>query len=55
MAFLRSVGIQRADPYIQQAIRGLAADGIEAGLFYTSGSAGDDDFPGYRERLDRGG
>ncbi|MEV8309851.1 ATP-grasp domain-containing protein [Streptomyces flavidovirens] len=48
------MGIQRADPYIQQAIRGLAADGIEAGLFYTSGSAGDDDFPGYRERLDRG-
>ncbi|WP_433544487.1 ATP-grasp domain-containing protein (plasmid) [Streptomyces sp. CA-294286] len=53
MAFLRSVGIQRADPYIQQAVRALAADGVEAGLFYTSGSAGDDDFPGYRERLDR--
>ncbi|MFD9409889.1 acetyl-CoA carboxylase biotin carboxylase subunit family protein [Streptomyces sp. NPDC059989] len=53
MAFLRSVGIRRADPYIQQAVRGLAADGIEAGLFHTSGSAGDDDFPGYRERLDR--
>ncbi|WP_078607107.1 ATP-grasp domain-containing protein [Streptomyces flavidovirens] len=48
------MGIQRADPYIQQAVRGLAADGIEAGLFYTSGSAGDNDFPGYRERLDRG-
>ncbi|MCX4694983.1 acetyl-CoA carboxylase biotin carboxylase subunit family protein [Streptomyces sp. NBC_01408] len=54
MAFLRSVGIQRADPYIQQAVRGLAADGIEAGLFHTSGSPGDEDFPGYRERLDRG-
>jgi D-alanine-D-alanine ligase-like ATP-grasp enzyme len=53
IAFLRSVGIQRADPYIQQAVRGLAADGIEAGLFRTSGAAGDDDFPGYRERLDR--
>ncbi|MFG2988266.1 acetyl-CoA carboxylase biotin carboxylase subunit family protein [Streptomyces sp. NPDC048257] len=54
IAFLRSVRIQRADPYIQQAVRGLAADGIEAGLFHTSGTAGDDDFPGYRERLDRG-
>lgn len=54
IAFLRSVGIQRADPYIQQAVRELAADGIEAGLFCTSGSAGDDDFPGYRKLLDRG-
>ncbi|MFG2296453.1 acetyl-CoA carboxylase biotin carboxylase subunit family protein [Streptomyces sp. NPDC048603] len=54
MAFLRSAAIQRADPYIQQAVRGLAADGIEAGLFHTSGTAGDGDFPGYRERLDRG-
>ncbi|MFI7355863.1 acetyl-CoA carboxylase biotin carboxylase subunit family protein [Streptomyces avidinii] len=54
IAFLRSVRIQRADPYIQQAVRGLAADGIEAGLFHTSGTAGDDDFPGHRQRLDRG-
>ncbi|MFF4421559.1 ATP-grasp domain-containing protein [Streptomyces sp. NPDC001549] len=54
IAFLRSVRIQRADPYVQQAVRGLAADGIEAGLFHTSGTAGDEDFPGYRERLDRG-
>ncbi|MFG2972076.1 acetyl-CoA carboxylase biotin carboxylase subunit family protein [Streptomyces sp. NPDC048331] len=46
--------IQRADPYVQQAVRALAADGIEAGLFHTSGTVGDDDFPGYRERLDRG-
>ncbi|MYR41696.1 ATP-grasp domain-containing protein [Streptomyces sp. SID5910] len=53
IAFLRSVGIRRADPYIQQAVRALAADGIEAGLFHTSGAAGDDDFPGYRQRLDR--
>lgn len=53
IAFLRSVGIRRADPYVQQAVRGLAADGIEAGLFHTSGTAGDEDFPGYRERLDR--
>ncbi|MFJ4776606.1 acetyl-CoA carboxylase biotin carboxylase subunit family protein [Streptomyces sp. NPDC088762] len=54
MAFLRSVGIRRADPFIQQAVRGLAAEGIEAGLFHTSGSAGDEDFPGYRQRLERG-
>ncbi|WP_405428294.1 acetyl-CoA carboxylase biotin carboxylase subunit family protein [Streptomyces erythrochromogenes] len=53
IAFLRSVGIRRADPYIQQAVRGLAAQGIEAGLFHTSGSPGDDDFPGHRHRLDR--
>ena len=54
IAFLRSVGIRRADPCIQRAARELAADGIEAGLFHTSGTAGDDDFPGHRERLDRG-
>ncbi|MFE3289101.1 hypothetical protein ACFXJJ_39190 [Streptomyces sp. NPDC059233] len=54
IAFLRSVRIQRADPYIQQAVRALAADGIESGLFHTSGAAGDEDFPGHRQRLDRG-
>ncbi|WP_030773395.1 ATP-grasp domain-containing protein [Streptomyces sp. NRRL F-2664] len=54
IAFLRSVGIRRADPYIQQAVRGLAAEGIEAGLFHTSGSPGDEDFPGHRQRLERG-
>ncbi|MEU3668498.1 MULTISPECIES: ATP-grasp domain-containing protein [Streptomyces] len=53
IAFLRSVGIRRADPYIQQAVRGLAAEGIEAGLFHTSGSPDDGDFPGHRQRLDR--
>ncbi|MFE7094868.1 ATP-grasp domain-containing protein [Streptomyces erythrochromogenes] len=47
------MGIRRADPYIQQAVRGLAAHGIEAGLFHTSGSPGDEDFPGHRHRLDR--
>ncbi|MFD9570112.1 acetyl-CoA carboxylase biotin carboxylase subunit family protein [Streptomyces sp. NPDC059982] len=53
IAFLRSVRIQRADPYIQQAVRALADDGIEAGLFHTSGAAGYEDFPGHRQRLDR--
>ncbi|MFF7610049.1 ATP-grasp domain-containing protein [Streptomyces parvulus] len=47
------MGIRRADPFVQRAVRELAADGIEAGLFHTSGTAGDEDFPGYRERLDR--
>ncbi|MFF4099022.1 acetyl-CoA carboxylase biotin carboxylase subunit family protein [Streptomyces sp. NPDC001903] len=45
--------IRRADPYIQQAVRALTADGIEAGLFHTGAAAGDEDFPGHRERLDR--
>ncbi|MFE2322697.1 acetyl-CoA carboxylase biotin carboxylase subunit family protein [Streptomyces sp. NPDC059385] len=54
IAFLRSVRIQRADPYIQRAVRALAADGIESGLFHTSGTASDEDFPGHRQRLDRG-
>ncbi|MFF3648320.1 acetyl-CoA carboxylase biotin carboxylase subunit family protein [Streptomyces sp. NPDC002181] len=54
IAFLRSVGIRRADPYVQRAVRALAAEGIEAGLFHTSGAAGDEDFPGHRRRLDRG-
>ncbi|MEV6881012.1 ATP-grasp domain-containing protein [Streptomyces sp. NPDC051135] len=45
--------IRRADPYIQRAVRELAAEGIEAGLFHTSGTPGDADFPGYRQRLDR--
>ncbi|MFD8859284.1 ATP-grasp domain-containing protein [Streptomyces vinaceus] len=53
IAFLRSVGIRRADPYVQRAVRALAAEGIEAGLFHTSGAAGDEDFPGHRQRLDR--
>ncbi|MYT25212.1 ATP-grasp domain-containing protein, partial [Streptomyces sp. SID7760] len=46
--------IRRADPYVQQAVRALAAEGIEAGLFHTSGAAGAGDFPGHRRRLDRG-
>lgn len=53
IAFLRSVGIRRADPYVQRAVRALAAEGIEAGLFHTGGAAGDEDFPGHRQRLDR--
>ncbi|MGW2633876.1 ATP-grasp domain-containing protein [Streptomyces chattanoogensis] len=54
IAFLRSVDIQRADPYIQRAVAALTAGGIEAALFHTHGQAGDQDFPGERIRLDEG-
>ncbi|QUW94544.1 D-alanine--D-alanine ligase [Streptomyces sp. V17-9] len=53
IAFMRSAHIRRADPYIQRAVRELAAEGIEAGLFHTGGPAADGDFPGHRERLGR--
>ncbi|GAA4018185.1 ATP-grasp domain-containing protein [Streptomyces sp. NBC_01352] len=52
IAFLRSVDIQRADPYIQRTVRDLAGEGIEARLFHTHGQAGDDDFPGGRQAVD---
>jgi D-alanine-D-alanine ligase-like ATP-grasp enzyme len=52
IAFLRSVDIQRADPYIQRTVRELAGEGIEARLFHTHGQAGDDDFPGGRQAVD---
>ncbi|MDN3293351.1 ATP-grasp domain-containing protein [Streptomyces ficellus] len=52
LAFLRSVDIQRADPYIQQCVRDLARSGVETRLFHTHGEAGDDDFPGERHRVD---
>ncbi|WP_222623306.1 ATP-grasp domain-containing protein [Streptomyces armeniacus] len=54
MAFLRSVDIQRADPYIQQAVDELSAKGVRSGLFYTHGQAGEADFPGERLPLDPG-
>ncbi|MFH0517692.1 ATP-grasp domain-containing protein [Streptomyces sp. M41] len=52
IAFLRSVEIRRADPYIQRCVRDLARLGIESCLFHTHGTAGDEDFPGARRRLD---
>ncbi|WCD90086.1 Alanine--anticapsin ligase [Streptomyces xanthophaeus] len=52
LAFLRSVAIQRADPYVQQAVRALAEQGVESMLFHTHGEAGDEDFPGGRRRVD---
>ncbi|MFJ8532234.1 ATP-grasp domain-containing protein [Streptomyces sp. NPDC093591] len=52
IAFLRSVEIRRADPYIQRCVRDLAELGIESCLFHTHGTAGDGDFPGERRRLD---
>ncbi|MET9831581.1 ATP-grasp domain-containing protein [Streptomyces sp. NPDC006385] len=52
IAFLRSVDIRRADPYIQRCVRDLARLGIESCLFHTHGTADDGDFPGTRRRLD---
>ncbi|MFI9101751.1 acetyl-CoA carboxylase biotin carboxylase subunit family protein [Streptomyces fildesensis] len=52
IAFLRSVDIQRADPYIQRAVRELSDDGIESRLFYTHGRCGPADFPAGGEPLD---
>ncbi|WP_328429637.1 ATP-grasp domain-containing protein [Streptomyces sp. NBC_00443] len=52
IAFLRSVEIRRADPYIQRTVRDLARQGIESCLFHTHGTADEGDFPGLRRRLD---
>lgn len=52
IAFLRSVEIRRADPYVQRCVRDLAGLGIESCLFHTHGTADDGDFPGVRRRLD---
>ncbi|MEV6999691.1 ATP-grasp domain-containing protein [Streptomyces sp. NPDC093982] len=52
IAFLRSVEIRRADPYIQRTVRDLARQGIESCLFHTHGTADEGDFPGTRRRLD---
>ncbi|CAL9642599.1 ATP-grasp domain-containing protein [Streptomyces sp. enrichment culture] len=51
IAFLRSVDIQRADPYIQGIAPALAQLGAEARLFHTDGECGPDMFPGTSERL----
>lgn len=52
IAFLRSVDIQRADPYIQDIAPVLRALGARARLFHTHGDCGPDLFPGSSERLD---
>ncbi|MGI5484534.1 ATP-grasp domain-containing protein [Streptomyces lavendofoliae] len=54
LAFLRSVDIRRADPYVQRCVRELARDGVRTRLFHTHGEAGEDDFPGERLRVDPG-
>lgn len=53
IAFLRSVHIQRADPYIHGIAPVLEQLGAEARLFHTSGDCGPELFPGTSERLDR--
>lgn len=52
IAFLRSVEIRRADPYIQRCVRELDRLGVESCLFHTHGTADEGDFPGARRRLD---
>ncbi|WP_031165480.1 ATP-grasp domain-containing protein [Streptomyces durhamensis] len=52
IAFLRSVDIQRADPYIHGIAPALAQLGAEARLFHTHGDCGPELFPGTSERLD---
>ncbi|MGW2646311.1 ATP-grasp domain-containing protein [Streptomyces sp. NPDC001393] len=51
IAFLRSVDIRRADPYIQGIAPALARLGAEARLFHTHGDCGPHQFPGTSERL----
>ncbi|MGW3205683.1 ATP-grasp domain-containing protein [Streptomyces sp. NPDC001135] len=52
IAFLRSVDIQRADPYVHGIAPALARLGAEARLFHTHGDCRPDLFPGTSERLD---
>ncbi|OLZ65327.1 hypothetical protein AV521_32045 [Streptomyces sp. IMTB 2501] len=52
IAFLRSVDIQRADPYIHRIAPALERLGAKARLFHTHGDCGPDLFPGTSERLD---
>jgi biotin carboxylase len=52
IAFLRSVDIRRADPYIHGIAPALERLGAEARLFHTHGDGGPDLFPGTSERLD---
>ncbi|MGW1164278.1 ATP-grasp domain-containing protein [Streptomyces sp. NPDC002550] len=52
IAFLRSVDIRRADPYIHGIAPALARLGAEARLFHTHGDCSPDLFPGTSERLD---
>ncbi|MET9518636.1 ATP-grasp domain-containing protein [Streptomyces sp. NPDC002994] len=52
IAFLRSVDIQRADPYIHGIAGVLRAHGAEARLFHTHGTCAPGEFPGSAEKVD---
>lgn len=52
IAFLRSIEIQQADPYLNELRARLDRDSIQAKVFYTEGHCGPGDFPGESEKLD---
>ncbi|MFF4325581.1 acetyl-CoA carboxylase biotin carboxylase subunit family protein [Streptomyces sp. NPDC001591] len=46
IAYIRSIPISRAGPYIPALARAVADTGREARIFYTDGDCGAEDFPG---------
>ncbi|MEU8528442.1 MULTISPECIES: ATP-grasp domain-containing protein [Streptomyces] len=46
IAYIRSIPISRAGPYIPELARAVADSGREARIFYTDGDCGPEDFPG---------
>ncbi|UZI28997.1 ATP-grasp domain-containing protein [Streptomyces sp. CA-278952] len=52
IAFLRSIEIQQADPYLNELRARLARDAIQVKIFYTDGHCGPGDFPGESEKVD---
>ncbi|MEU3723386.1 ATP-grasp domain-containing protein [Streptomyces sp. NPDC031705] len=46
IAYIRSIPISRAGPYIPELARTVTAQGIEARIFFTDGECGPGDFPG---------
>jgi hypothetical protein len=54
IAFLRSVEIQQAAPFLEPLRRRFAELGVEARLFHTDGDVGPGDWPGTAERIPAG-
>ncbi|OIJ99825.1 ATP-grasp domain-containing protein [Streptomyces monashensis] len=46
IAYIRSIPISRAGPYIPELARTVTDEGREARIFYTDGDCGAEDFPG---------
>jgi D-alanine-D-alanine ligase-like ATP-grasp enzyme len=51
VAFVRSIEIQQAAPYLEPLRRAFTENDIEAKLFYTDGDVGPGDWPGPAERM----